>query len=367
MVERRGVVWVGDEEEGEGIVWVGDEAVEDEGKEEEANVVPLADVGETLVMMLFVGTTVDVLVLVCSTVDVPFDEEAVDDDNPREKLDDVVLGGRAEGVDDVVGVPPGPRPRLKHRSPVHPFAAVGVTVVLDGVVGGCVVDEEVVLVLTEEEVDEDKEDVAELGEVLDEFVEVLSLLDTPLETEDEGDVADVAVFVGLVDELDVVGPPLPPKIGKLTLAHSNPEHPEAEAGTDGEEMLVEDVDIVGVVGLAVEAVRLKFEVFGINVEVTVETTLPASVVVSTETLMHDVPVHELALPEPVAIVIDDVNDGGVIPVVDGEFPLPRPSERQRSPLQDDAAEGDSTVARVVATLLPNGEEGGDSVNVCVIV
>ncbi|KAL9627060.1 MAG: hypothetical protein Q9204_006837 [Flavoplaca sp. TL-2023a] len=324
-----------------------------EGKAEKANVVPLGDVG------VFAGTNVDVLVLACNNVDVPLafelDEEVVDDDEAR---DDVVLAGKAEGVDDVVGVPPGPRPRLRHRSPVHPSAAVGFTVVLNGldmVFRGCVGDEEVVLVLTEEEVDKDEEDIAELGEVLNEFVEVLPLLDPPLETEDEGDVADVTVLVELVDELDVVGPPLPPNIGKLALTQSSPEHPEAEAGTDGDEMLVEEVVIVGVVGLAVELFGLKVKVFGINVEVTVET------------LMHAVPVHELALPEPVAIVTDDGNDGGVVVVGDGAFPPPRPSERQRSPLQDDAAEGDSTVARVAATLLPNGEEGGDSVNVCVIV
>ena len=364
-------VWVGREEvvgcEEVGVVWDGDGEVEaeEEGKEEEANVVPLAET--PVLMMLFVGTEVLVL-LACSTVNVPLgyelEEEAVDDDDAE---DDVVLGGRAEVVDDVVGVPPGPRPRLRHRTPVHPSAAVGVTVVLDGLVGSCVVDEKVVLALTEEEVDEDEEDVAELGEVLKEFVEVLPLLDPPLETEDGVDIADVTVLVGLVNELDVVGPALPPKIGKLALTHSSPEHPEAEAGTDGVELLVEDVVIVGAVGLAVELVGLKVKVFGINVEVTVETTLPASVVVSTETLIHVVPVHELALSEPVAIVTDDDNDGGVVFVGDGAFPPPRPSERQRSPLQDDAAEGDSTVARVVATLLPNDEERGESVSVCVIV
>ena len=357
--EEVGVVWDGD-----GEVEAEEEEEEEEGKEEVANVVPLGE--RPVLMMLFVGTEVLVL-LVCNTVDVPLDEEAVDDDDAE---DDVVLGGRAEVVDDVVGVPPGPRPRLRHRSPVHPSAAVGFTVLLDGldmVVGGCVVGEEVVLVLTEEEADEDKGGVAELGGVLNEFAEVLPLLDPPLETEDGGDIADVTVLVGLVNELDVVGPALPPKIGRLTLAHSNPEHPGSEAGTDGVELLVEDVVIVGAVGLAVELVGLKVKVFGINVEVTVETTLPASVVVSTETLMHVVPVHELALSEPVAIVTDDDNDGGVVFVGDGAFPPPRPSERQRSPLQDDAAEGDSTVARVVATLLPNDEERGESVSVCVIV
>ncbi|KAL9037140.1 MAG: hypothetical protein Q9180_003891 [Flavoplaca navasiana] len=317
-----------EEVEGGGIVWVGDG--EEEEKEEEANVVPLG---------------------------YELEEEFMDDDKAGEKVDEVVLAGRA---DDVVGLPPRPRPRLRHRSPVHPSAAVEFTVVFDGldmVVGGCVVGKEVVLVLTEEEVDEDKGGVAGLGEVLDEFVEVLP---PPIGTEDEGDVADITVFVGSVDELDVVLPPLPPKIGRLTLTHSSPEHPESEAGTDGDEMLVEGVVIVEFVGLMVELV-------GLNVEVTVETKLPASVVVSTETLMHVVPVHELAPPEPVAIITDDGNDGGVVLVVDGALPPPRPSERQRSPLQDDAAEGDSTVARVVATLLPNDEEGGDSVNVCVIV
>ena len=370
-VVGRDEVGVGREEVG--VVWDGDgeveaEEEEEEGKEEVANVVPLGE--RPVLMMLFVGTEVLVL-LACSTVNVPLgyelEEEAVDDDDAE---DDVVLGRIAEDVDDMVRLPPGPRPRLRHRTPVHPSAAVGVTVLLDGldmVVGGCVVGEKVVLALTEEEVDEDKGDVAELGEVLNEFVEVLPLLDTPLETEDGGDIADVTVLVGLVNELDVVGPPLPPKIGKLTLAHSSPEHPGSEAGTDGDELLVEDVVIVGAVGLAVELVGLKVKVFGINVEVTVETTLPASVVVSTETLIHVVPVHELALSEPVAIVTNDDNDDGVVFVGDGAFPPPRPSERQRSPLQDDAAEGDSTVARVVATLLPNDEERGESVSVCVIV
>ncbi|KAL8895308.1 MAG: hypothetical protein Q9192_003715 [Flavoplaca navasiana] len=336
--EEVGVVVRRDEVvEGEGAEGRIGGRVEDEGKEEEANVVPL---GETSVlMMLFVGTDVDALVLVCNAVDVPLGFEL-----DGEAVDDVVLGGRA---DDVLGLPPRPRPRLRHRSLVHPSAVLGFTVVLDGldmVVGGCVVDEEVVLGLTEEEVDEDKEDATELGGVLNEFVEVLPRLDTPVETEDE-----VTRLVGMVDELDVVGPASPPGIGKLALTHSTPEHPEPEACTDGDELLVEDVDIVEVVGAAVKLVGLKIEVVGINVEVTVETTLPESVVVSTETLMHVVSVHELALPEPAAIVIDDGNDDGVVPVVDGAFPPPRPSERQRSPLQVDATEGDRTVARVVAT------------------
>ncbi|KAI4269705.1 MAG: hypothetical protein LQ337_007116 [Flavoplaca oasis] len=260
-------------------------------------------------MVPFVGTNVVALVLACNTVDVPLgdglDERAVDDDTAGEKGDDVVLWGRAEGV---VGLAVLPRPRLRHRSPVHPSAAVGFIVVFNGLdmgVGGCVAGEEVVLVLTEEEVDEDKGDVAELVRVFNEFVEEFPPLDSPSETND-----DVTRLVGVFAVFNVVLPSLPPNVGKLAPTHSSPEHSEPEACTDGE---------------------------------------------------------ELALPEPVAIVIDDGNDGGVVIVVDGAFPSPMPRERQRSPVQVDIAEGDNTVARVVATLLPDDEEGGDRVNVCVIV
>lgn len=191
------------------------------------------------------------------------------------------------------------------------------------------------MVLNEEAVDEEKEDGAEIVGILSDVVREVPLLGPASEIVDADEVVDVRRLVGVAKELDGVPSPLPPKIGRLTLAHSSLEHPELEGCGDGGELAL-----------------LK----------------PAAVMVSDEKGVVLVVDGVSPTPGPSerhkSPVQDDTTDDAV---VEGAFPPSRPSEIQRSPLQVDAVECDSTVAKVVGTLPKEDVKGGERVNVCVIV
>ena len=230
-------------------------------------------------------------------------------------LDKMVVVWKVELDDPDVNVdvepPPGLPLRLRQRRSVHPAAAV-----------------------LEEVVDVVAELVGLPDKLVDEFPAVLEL---PTSLRDMVAGVGDAIWLG---EFDVVAPPpLSPPNPKLR--QSNPEQPALEACNDGEEvlLLVEDVVVV---------------LLGVKVEVTVVTILPETVTVLTEILRQAAPLHGIVPVDAAASVVVEENSV----VVDAPLPPPRPSERQRSPLQGEAEEeavGD--IAGAAASVVVEGDAG----------
>ncbi|KAL8782323.1 MAG: hypothetical protein Q9213_005484 [Squamulea squamosa] len=222
-------------------------------------------------------------------------EVVVEDDiNGEVEAEDAVL--REVDVAGVgVAVEPAllPPPRLRQRRSVQPPAVLDVLDVVDGDV----------------EVMEDGAMV--VGRLLDDELPVLLLLVLVADA-----VGEFMVELWLVEE-----PPLPPRPG---LTHSSPEQLDVDGCSEAGEL----------VGDADAAVIL----VGANVEVTVDRMLPETVTVPTEILAQASPLHELVIADEASAVVDVADD-------DAPFP-PRPSERQRSPEQEELV-GDTTVAKVV--------------------
>ncbi len=230
-------------------------------------------------------------------------------------LDKMVVVWKVEldepDVDVDEAPPPGMPLRLRQRRSVHPAAAV-----------------------LEEVVDVVAELVGLPDKLVDEFPAVLEL---PTSLGDMVAGVGDAIWLG---EFDVIAPPpLSPPNPKLR--QSNPEQPALEACNDGEEvlLLVEDVVVV---------------LLGVKVEVTVVTILPETVTVLTEILRQAAPLHGIVPVDAAASVVVEENSV----VVDAPLPPPRPSERQRSPLQGEAEEeavGD--IAGAAASVVVEGDAG----------
>ncbi|KAL8767757.1 MAG: hypothetical protein Q9209_005843 [Squamulea sp. 1 TL-2023] len=229
--------------------------------------------------------------VVGEVVGVLVDDDEVDGEIETEDAVEIAVGRKDEADADAAVEPafPPPPPRLRQRRSVQPAAVLDVLDELDN----------------NEEIVEDGAMV--VGRLLDAELPVPLLL----------------IEDALIMELDVEPSPLPPR---PKLRHSSPEQLEVDGCSDAEDA-AED---------AVAAVVL----VGVKIEVAVDRILPETVAVPTEILAQTNPLHELVRADEASAAVDVVDAGAPFP------PPPRPSERHRSPEQEEA-EGDTTVAKVV--------------------